>query len=141
MLEICEEVGRRARTHRKAGRTVSLGIGYSKDEFGGGFHRSRSINEPTNITMELYKVCLELFHENYKQKTVRSIEVRLSNIVDDNEMQLTLFDASRWKKRELSYTVDRIRHKYGAKSLLRAVSYTEAGTAVYRSKLLGGHKA
>jgi len=141
MLEICEEVGRRARTHRKAGRTVSLSIGYSKDEFGGGFHRSRSINEPTNITMELYKVCLELFHENYKQKTVRSIEVRLSNIVDDNEMQLTLFDASRWKKRELSYTVDRIRHKYGAKSLLRAVSYTEAGTAVYRSKLLGGHKA
>jgi DNA polymerase V len=141
MLEICEEVGRRARTHRKAGRTVSLSIGYSKDEFGGGFHRSRSISEPTNITMELYKVCLELFHENYKQKTVRSIEVRLSNIVDDNEMQLTLFDASRWKKRELSYTVDRIRHKYGAKSLLRAVSYTEAGTAVYRSRLLGGHKA
>ncbi|MGG4267661.1 DNA polymerase thumb domain-containing protein [Peribacillus simplex] len=141
MLEICEEVGRRARTHRKAGRTVSLSIGYSKDEFGGGFHRSRSICEPTNITMELYKVCLELFHENYKQKTVRSIAVTLSNIVDDNEMQLTLFDASRWKKRELSYTVDRIRHKYGPKSLLRAVSYTEAGTAVYRSRLLGGHKA
>lgn len=142
MVEICEEVGRRARTHRKAGRTVSLSIGYSKDEFGGGFHRSRSIDEPTNITMELYKVCLELFHENYhKQKTVRSISVTLSNIVDDNEMQLTLFDASRWKKRELSYTVDHIRHKYGSKSLLRAVSYTKAGTAVYRSGLLGGHKA
>ncbi|MFJ7678047.1 Y-family DNA polymerase [Peribacillus sp. NPDC097264] len=142
MVEICEEVGRRARTHRKAGRTISLSIGYSKDEFGGGFHRSRSIEEPTNITMELYKVCLELFHENYhKQKTVRSVSVTLSNIVDDNEMQLTLFDASRWKKRELSYTVDRIRHKYGSKSLLRAVSYTKAGTAVYRSGLLGGHKA
>ncbi|MGE7601341.1 DNA polymerase thumb domain-containing protein [Peribacillus sp. NPDC097675] len=142
MLEICEEVGRRARTHRKAGRTISLSIGYSKDEFGGGFHRSRSIDEPTNITMDLYKVCLELFHENYhKQKTVRSISVTLSNIVEDNEMQLTLFDASRWKKRELSYTVDRIRHKYGSKSLLRAVSYTKAGTAVYRSGLLGGHKA
>ncbi|MGE7119680.1 Y-family DNA polymerase [Peribacillus sp. NPDC046944] len=142
MVEICEEVGRRARTHRKAGRTISLSIGYSKDEFGGGFHRSRSIEEPTNITMELYKVCLELFHENYhKQKTVRSVSVTLSNIVDDNEMQLTLFDASRWKKRELSYTVDRIRHKYGSKSLLRAVSYTKAGTAVYRSGLLSGHKA
>ncbi|WP_285766344.1 UV damage repair protein UvrX [Peribacillus sp. SI8-4] len=142
MLEICEEVGRRARTHYKAGRTVSLSIGYSKDEFGGGFQRSRSIGEPTNITMELYKVCLELFHENYtKQKTVRSIAVTLSNIIDDNEMQLTLFDMSRWKKRELSYTVDRIRHKYGSRALLRAVSYTEAGTAVYRSRLLGGHKA
>ncbi|MFD0048495.1 UV damage repair protein UvrX [Actinomycetes bacterium NPDC127524] len=141
MLEICEEVGRRARSSRKAGRTVSLGIGYSREEFGGGFHRSRSIDEPTNITMDLYEICLELFRENYVSKTVRSISVTLSNIVDDNEMQLTLFDTSRWKKRDLAYTVDRIRNKYGSKALLRAVSYTAAGTAVYRSKLLGGHKS
>ncbi|OIK09296.1 UV damage repair protein UvrX [Bacillus sp. MUM 13] len=141
MLEICEEVGRRARSSRKAGRTVSLGIGYSREEFGGGFHRSRSIDEPTNITMDLYEICLELFRENYVSKTVRSISVTLSNIVDDNEMQLTLFDSSRWKKRDLAYTVDRIRNKYGSKALLRAVSYTAAGTAVYRSKLLGGHKS
>ena len=142
ILEICEEVGRRTRAHRKAGRTISLGIGYSKDEFGGGFHRSRSIEEPTNITMELYKVCLELFQEHYKRgKTVRSISVTLSNVIDDHEMQLSLFDDLRWKKRELGYTVDRIRHKYGPQALLRAVSYTKAGTAVYRSGLLGGHKA
>ena len=97
LLEICEEVARRARTHHKAGRTISLGIGYSKDEFGGGFQRSRSIEEPTNITMELYNVCLELFQENYTHKTVRSISVSLSNIVDDLEMQLALFDDTRWK--------------------------------------------
>lgn len=141
ILEICEEVARRARTHSKAGRTISLGIGYSQDEFGGGFQRSRSIDDPTNITMDLYRVCLQLFKENYCGKTVRSIAVTLSSIVDDNEMQLSLFDKSRWKKRELGYTVDRIRSKYGSKALLRAVSYTDAGTAVYRSKLLGGHKA
>lgn len=141
LLEICEEVARRARTHYKAGRTISLGIGYSKEEFGGGFQRSRSIHEPTNITMELYDVCVELFQENYTQKTVRSISVTLSNIVDDYEMQLVLFDDTRWKKRDLGYTVDRIRHKYGSRALLRAVSYTNAGTAVYRSRLVGGHKA
>lgn len=141
ILEMCEEVARRARTHRKAGRTVSLGIGYSHEEFGGGFHRSRSVDEPTNITMDLYRICLGLFKENYVPKTVRSISITLSNIVDDNEIQLTLFDPSRWKRRELGYTVDHIRRKYGPKALLRAVSYTEAGTAVHRSKLLGGHKA
>ena len=91
--------------------------------------------EPTNITMELYQVCLELFQENYKQKTVRSISVTLSNIVDDNEMQLALFDDSRWKKQDLGYTVDRIRHKYGSMALLRAVSYTNAGTALYRKQI------
>jgi DNA polymerase V len=141
ILEMCEEVARRARAHRKAGRTVSLGIGYSQDEFGGGFHRSRTVDEPTNITMDLYRVCLELFKENYVPKTVRSISITLSNIVDDNEMQLSLFDPSRWKKRKLGYTVDGIRRKYGSKALLRAVSYTEAGTAVHRSKLVGGHKS
>lgn len=92
MLEMCEEVARRARTHRKAGRTISLGIGYSQDEFGGGFHRSRTILQPTNVTMELYRVCLDLFHEHYNGKTVRQISLALGNIVDDRELQLDLFD-------------------------------------------------
>ena len=141
LLEICEEVARRARSHHKAGRTISLGIGYSKDEFGGGFQRSCSVDEPTNITMEIYHVCVALFQENYTHKTVRSVSVTLSNIVDDYEMQLALFDDTRWKKHDLGYTVDRIRHKYGSMALLRAVSYTNAGTALYRSKLIGGNKA
>lgn len=141
MLEICEEVARRARSLRKAGRTITLGVGYSKDEFGGGFMRSRSIEAPTNITMELYKVCLDLFHEHYQGKTVRKLSVSLSNITEDECMQLTLFEPSKPAQRELGYTVDRIRGRFGSKSLLRAISYTAAGTAVYRSKLVGGHKA
>ncbi|MGN1386888.1 MAG: DNA polymerase thumb domain-containing protein [Bacillus sp. (in: firmicutes)] len=141
ILEMCEEVARRARACRKAGRTISLGIGYSKDEWGGGFLRARSIEAPTNITMDLYEICLQLFQENYEGKTVRQITVSLSNVEEDDCMQLTLFEPERWKKRELAYTVDRIRGRFGSKSLLRAVSYTEAGTAVYRSRLVGGHKA
>ncbi len=141
ILEICEEVARRARTAGKAGRTVTLGVGYSKDEFGGGFSRARTIEEPTNITMELYGVCLQLFKEHYGGKIVRKLSVTLSGITDDACMQLTLFDQKRWRKRDLGYTVDRIRGRFGSKSLLRAVSYAEGGTAVYRSRLVGGHKA
>ncbi|MFZ3588515.1 DNA polymerase IV [Bacillus sp. DJP31] len=141
ILEMCEEVGRRARQHGKAGRTVSLGIGYSKDEFGGGFSRSRTIDEPTNITLDLYKVCLELFDENYAGKTVRRIDISLSNIVEDSEMQLNLFYSNKPKQRVLGYTMDAIRAKYGSNAILRAVSYTNAGTARHRSKLVGGHKA
>lgn len=61
LLEICEEVARRARTHNKAGRTISLGIGYSKDDLGGGFHRAKTIDFPTNITMDIYRCCLISF--------------------------------------------------------------------------------
>ncbi|MRX74278.1 UV damage repair protein UvrX [Bacillus lacus] len=141
VLEICEEVARRARNQKKAGRTVSLGIGYSKDEWGGGFHRSKTIETPTNITMDLYEVCMELFNRFYEKKTVRKISVSLSNIEDDFEAQLSLFEQNREKQRVLGYVMDSIRNKYGSDSLLRAVSYTPAGTAKHRATLVGGHKA
>ncbi|WP_066312603.1 Y-family DNA polymerase [Bacillus sp. FJAT-29814] len=140
ILEMCEEVAKRARTRRKAGRTISLGIGYSQDEFGGGFHRSRSIEQPTNVTMDLYQVCLELFHEHYNGKTVRQISISLANIVDDCELQLDLFDQGAYKRRELGYVVDSVRRRFGPGSLLRAVSYTAGGTAKHRASLVGGHK-
>ena len=140
MLEMCEEVARRARTHRKAGRTITLGIGYSQDEFGGGFHRAKTIFEPTNVTMDIYRVCLELFRQHYTGKTVRQISISLGNIVDDVELQMSLFDMGAGKRRDLGYVVDRIRSRYGSGSLLRAVSYTAAGTARHRASLLGGHK-
>ncbi len=37
--------------------------------------------------------------------------------------------------------MDAIRSKYSSSALLRAVSYTDAGTARQRDKLIGGHKA
>ena len=140
ILEMCEEVARRARKHHKAGRTISFGLGYSQDELGGGFYRSKTIEEPTNVTMDIYRVCLQLFHTFYEGKTVRKISLSLSNLVEDNEMQLNLFNKNGWKKRELGYTVDYIRSKFGAAALLRAVSYTSAGTARHRATLVGGHK-
>ncbi|MED2972657.1 UV damage repair protein UvrX [Fictibacillus sp. B-59209] len=141
ILEMCEEVARRARTAKKAGRTVSLGIGYSKEEWGGGFYRSKTVAEPTNITMEVYQVCLELFHTFYEGKTVRKITIALSNVCEDNETQLSIFTLEHPKKRKLGYVMDDIRRKYGSNALLRAVSYTSGGTALHRSTLLGGHKA
>ncbi|MDR7072639.1 DNA polymerase thumb domain-containing protein [Fictibacillus barbaricus] len=141
MLEMCEEVARRARRAQKAGRTISLGIGYSKDEGGGGFHRSKTIDQPSNITMELYEVCLDLFQTFYQGQTVRKISIALSNVCEDAETQLTLFSLDHPQKRKIGYVMDDIRQKYGSNALLRAVSYTKGGTALHRSRLLGGHKA
>ncbi|MDQ0269336.1 DNA polymerase V [Cytobacillus purgationiresistens] len=140
ILEMCEEVARRARNHRKVARTISFGLGYSKDEFGGGFYRSRTVEEPTNVTMEIYRVCLALLKEHYRGKTVRQISISLSNLVDDHMLQLSLFDPNGWKRRELGYTVDSLRSRFGSASILRGVSYTNAGTARHRATLVGGHK-
>ncbi|MFV8828071.1 DNA polymerase thumb domain-containing protein [Alkalihalobacterium sp. APHAB7] len=141
ILEMCEEVMRRARNAGKAGRTVSLGLGYSKEEYGGGFYRSVSLDEPTNLTMDIYEACLHLMKKHYRGETVRQITIALSNVCDDAHVQLSLLDPAKPRKKELGYAMDAIRNKYGSDALLRAVSYTEAGTAKYRCTLLGGHKA
>ncbi len=141
ILEMCEDVARRARRAKKAGRTVSLGIGYSHAEAGGGFQRSLTLQGATNITLEIYQGCLQLFAQHDRGQTVRSISISLSNLVNDDQLQLNLFEPNRSRQRELGYVMDAIRDKHGSDKLLRAVSYTKAGTAKQRSKLVGGHKA
>lgn len=140
LLEMCEDVARRAREARKVGRTVSLGVSYSKDAYGGGFHRAKSLDSPTNDTLVIYEVCKSLLNQFYDERPARSLNITLSNVEEEYSMQLDLFDTKRLKNRQLGETMDAIRSKYGATSLLRAVSYTSAGTAISRKGLLGGHK-
>jgi DNA polymerase V len=140
ILEMCEEVARRARSAGKAGRTVSLGVGYSQ-LVGGGFHRSVTIQRATNITTQLYHACIGLFDKFYAGVTVRSLSVTLSNVEEDTSVQMDLFEPNLEKKRALGYTMDYIRKRHGATALLRAVSYAPGGTAMQRAGLLGGHKA
>lgn len=141
ILEMCEEVTRRARKEKKAGRTVSLGLGYSKNELQRGFYRSISLEVPTNLTMEVYEACLHLLNKHYRGETVRQVTITLSNVCDDEIVQLNLLKPNLLKQKNLSYAMDEIRDKYGSASLLRAISYTKGGTARHRSTLLGGHKA
>lgn len=140
ILEMCEDVARRAREAGQIGRTISLGLSYSKDAFGGGFNRARTIDEPTNDTMKIFKVCKELFDEHYAERPARQIAISISKLESEHSIQLSLFDNKKWKRRKLGATMDYLRTRYGSAAVLRAVSYTEAGTAVKRAQLLGGHK-
>lgn len=140
ILDLCEEVCRRARTAHKTGRTIHLGISYSK-ETGGGFSRSKSIEIPTNVTMDVYHVCMELFNEFYDGKSnIRHVYVTLTKLVEKGETQLDLFE-DRTKKNDIGYVMDAIRDKYGSTAILRASSYTDAGVTLDRSKKIGGHYA
>lgn len=140
LLEMCEDVARRAREAYKVGRTITLGISYSKNAFGGGFQRSCTIDEATNDTMSIYRVCQQILNEQYNERPVRQISVSITKLESEHSMQLSFFDTTRWKRRKLGATMDQLRADYGSTAVLRAVSYTDAGTAINRSQLLGGHK-
>lgn len=140
ILDLCEEICRRARTDKRVGQTVHLGIGYCK-KTSGGFHRSTSITTPTNITMDVYRVCTQLFERYYDGKSqIRRVYVTLTNLVDDNMTQLDLF-SERTKHKDIGYVMDQIRDKFGPTAILRATSYTDAGITRERSKKIGGHWA
>ena len=139
ILEMCEDVALRAREAGKAGRTVHLSIGYSKNSLGGGFGRSRSMYEATNDTMAIYRLCMKLLDEFHDGRPVRRIAISLANLENEYAMQLSFFDEHKWRNRQLGAAMDSLRKKYGSTAVLRAVSYTDAGTAVHRSQLIGGH--
>lgn len=141
ILDLCEEVCRRARTADKVGKTIHLGISYSKDTGGGGFSRSKSIEIPTNVTMDVHHICMQLFHQFYDGfSNIRHVYVTLDNLSNKAETQLDLFE-DRSKKTDIGYVMDAIRDKYGSTAILRASSYTAAGVTLERSKKIGGHFA
>ncbi|ERJ12354.1 Y-family DNA polymerase [Haloplasma contractile] len=137
MLEQLEELGMRIRMKQKVGRTLHLSIGYSK-ETGGGFSRQITLNEPTNLTDEMYTACEKIFDKYYDGRPIRRISVSIGNLSDDSHTQLDLFK-NRLKDKRLAYAMDEIRHKFGKNALLRATSYQKEGTARVRNKLIGGH--
>lgn len=140
ILELCEEVCRRARTADKMGKTIHLGIRYSK-ETGGGFSRSKSISLPTNVTMDMYHICMHLFRTHYDGiSKIRHVYVTLDNLSEHEETQLSLFE-DRSKKNDIGFVMDKIRDKYGPTAILRASSYTDAGITLDRSGKIGGHRA
>ncbi|MGA3598920.1 DNA polymerase thumb domain-containing protein [Lysinibacillus agricola] len=141
LLEMCEDVMRRTREAGYVGRTISLGLSYSRNAMTKGFHRSRTMEVPTNETLVMYKVCLELLDEHFAGEPARQLSVRITNLEPECSIQLDLFDERKEQRQVIGHVMDAIRRKYGAVALLRAVSYTQAGTAITRNRLVGGHLA
>lgn len=141
ILDLCEESCRRARATGQVGKTIHLAIGYSTDTGSGGFQRAKSINVPTNITLEMYHVCVQLFKRFYDGSSlIRRVTVSLENLQTDQETQLDFF-SERHKYKDIDYVMDHIRERYGTTAILRASSYSAAGITLDRSKKIGGHYA
>lgn len=141
LLEMCEDVAKRAREKGYSARTISLGLTHSRYAImSDNFYRSRTIEEPTNDTLTIFNICKDLLNEFYGGEPARQLSVRISNVSKENGLQLDLFDQAKMKRAQLAYTMDSLRNRFGSTSILRAVSFTNAGTALARGQLVAGHK-
>lgn len=138
IFELADEVAKRARSKDIAGKTVSLGIGYSKGERGSGFHVQRTREEYTNFTSDVYELALELFSENYQGQSVRRISLALANLAPVSAVKLNLFE-DKEKEINLHKTKDTLQDRYGYKALFFGKSL-RSGSVLERIKTtIGGH--
>ncbi|MDM5152504.1 Y-family DNA polymerase [Bacillus sp. DX1.1] len=142
LLEHTEEVCYRLRMQKKLAQTIHFSIGYSKG-FAGRISKTHTLNRPTNLTMDIYHVCTYYLHALYTGEPIRTVSISLTNLINEGEEQISLFDnvIQREKEMRLTKVMDEIRTRFGKNSILRGVSYTSSATARYRNTLLGGHKS
>ncbi|PFK92431.1 Y-family DNA polymerase [Bacillus thuringiensis] len=141
LLEHIEEVCYRLRRQNKLAQTIHFSVGYSKS-YNGGIRKTHTLSRPTNLTMDIYKICTYFLHQQYTGEPIRSISISLTNLIQEGEEQISLFDNIMQREQEVKLTkvMDEIRTKFGKNSILRGISYTHSATARYRNTLIGGHR-
>lgn len=138
LLELSEEVARRARAKSYMGRTLSLSICGADFDVPAGFHRQTRLAFSTNFSLDIYQSALELFNSYWDRQPVRSAGIALSDLHPANQYQIDLFGGL-LKKERLGAAADQICRKYGTTALFRAASLLPAGQLFERAQKIGGH--
>lgn len=119
LLALVEQTTYRLRKYNLLGNTVSVQL-RTKD-FEDKSHQGKLI-EATSNTKDIYQKAKELLHEMYKiRKPIRLVGVRIDNLIDKEEKQISLFQNKNSEKQEkLDKVIDSLKEKYGYQSITRA---------------------
>jgi DNA polymerase-4 len=122
LLDLTEEVTRRARRGGHRGRIVTIKIRYAPFET----HTSQvRLDNATNTTEEVWTAARELFEKNARvpPRKVRLLGVSISDLGASPDRQLSLFDAKRQERaRRVDETMDDILERLGKGTIRRAAS-------------------
>ena len=119
LLTLTEQVTYRLRSYNMYANVVNVQL-RTKDFK--DFSHQKKLMFSTSNTKDIYAVAKELLKEMYKEGTpIRLVGVRVDNLVEKNQVQLSLFSNESDKKQEkLDKVVDQIKDKYGYQSITRA---------------------
>jgi len=140
IFELSEEVGKRARSRNLTGKTISLGLVYSKEELKRGFQVQRTIDIYTNLTSVIFDTAVVLLKENYWGEAVRKVRVSLGNFSNKANIQLNIFD-NKSNEIRLMETKDYLQDKYGYQALYFGRSMKPGSIKERIKTTIGGHKA
>ena len=119
VLTISEQVAYRLRKEKLLAGTVNVCLRTKNFE---DTSHQKKLREVTNTTKEIYEKAKELLNEMYKKGTpIRLVGVRVDNLVEEKEKQISLFSNKENEKQEkLDKVLDELKNKYGYNSVTRA---------------------
>ena len=119
VLALSEQVSYRLRKYDLLAKTVNVQL-RTKD-FEDTSHQKK-LPEPTASTKEIVKTAKELLKEMFKPPmAIRLVGVRVDNLIEKEERQLSLFENRNNEKQEkLDKVVDDLKNKYGYNKITRA---------------------
>ncbi len=121
LLKLTELVGRRLRSKKLIGRTVSCWFRYGlkvEEHFTGG---GMQITIPyTDDGLEIFKVGWKIFNQTWDGKKIRLIGVSISNLRPLTPQNLTFLDES-LKQEKIIKALDKINDKFGEFTLQRGI--------------------
>ena len=119
LLALTEQVTYRLRKQKMIAKVVNVQL--RNKDFVDTSHQRKMLNA-TASTKEIFNNAKELLEQMYIKGTpIRLIGVRVDDLTDKEEMQISLFDNSEnEKQKELDKAIDKLKDKYGYNLVTRA---------------------
>ncbi|EHQ89297.1 DNA polymerase IV [Desulfosporosinus youngiae] len=117
LLKLALDVGRRTRKESLKGKTVTLKVRYADFRT---LTRSHTLARATDLDDVIYREACSLLRELAIKQPLRLIGVTLSNLTDQEQHQLSLFEEPELEREKLTKVFDLVKEKYGEKSITRA---------------------
>lgn len=125
LLALTEHTTYRLRKIKMLGNVVSVQLRTSEFK---NYSHQRKLDFSTNSTKEIFNVAKQLTKQMYKGESIRLIGIRVDNLCQEAEKQISIFENNNIKKQEkLDKVVDLIKDKYGYETITRAgdMKYTK----------------
>lgn len=111
LFSLGEELSQRLRNIKKYCSSISVTI--KNSDFKSYSHQKKLLN-PTDSTKKILETIEELFDEMWKNEAIRLLGVSLTNLSEEANHQISIFDApGNIKEKALDKAMDSIRNKYG----------------------------
>lgn len=123
LLSLVETVATRLRQGHYSAQLLAISL--RTNDFLSYSHQ-RKISHATDCTNEIWEVACQLFDELWRGQPLRHMGARVSELCQNDFVQLSLFEKDYEKERKVDQAIDVIRERFGSSSIIRS-SYLQSG--------------